>query len=51
MAYLLMEFILTFGTIGFVIAFCYINIRQTEKQLRESRERRSAKPAELLAAE
>ena len=34
--------ILTFGTLGFVLAFAYVNLRVTEKQLRESRERREA---------
>ncbi|WP_268876274.1 hypothetical protein [Cereibacter ovatus] len=43
-----MDFLLTFGTIGFVLAFAYINIRQTERQLEESRARRAQ--AELAAA-
>ena len=34
--------ILTFGTLGFVLAFAYVNMRVTEKQWRESRERREA---------
>ena len=34
--------ILTFGTLGFVLAFAYINQRVTEKQLRERREKRAA---------
>ncbi|MGP3698429.1 hypothetical protein [Rhodobacter sp. NSM] len=38
--YLIMEYVLTFGTLGFVLAFAYINIRQTEKQLEETRKRR-----------
>jgi hypothetical protein len=38
--------VLTFGTLGFVLAFAYINIRVTEKQLEETRRRRegSAQP-------
>ncbi|MCC6008724.1 MAG: hypothetical protein JJU40_13750 [Rhodobacteraceae bacterium] len=34
--------ILTFGTLGFVLAFAYINQRVTEKQLQETRARRIA---------
>lgn len=34
--------ILTFGTLGFVLAFAYINQRVTERQFRESRARRIA---------
>jgi hypothetical protein len=33
---------LTFGTLGFVLAFAYINLRVTEKQLQDSRARRAA---------
>ncbi|ABN78619.1 hypothetical protein GQF56_15060 [Rhodobacter sphaeroides] len=40
MSYLFMESVLTFGTLGFVLALAYVNIRQTEKQLEESRKRR-----------
>lgn len=32
--------ILTFGTLGFVAAFAYINARVTERQFEESRRRR-----------
>uniref|UniRef100_A4WZ58 Heme exporter protein D n=1 Tax=Cereibacter sphaeroides (strain ATCC 17025 / ATH 2.4.3) TaxID=349102 RepID=A4WZ58_CERS5 len=42
MNYLIMEYVLTFGTIGFVLVLAYINIRQTEKQLEETRKRRQA---------
>ncbi|MCE6967216.1 MULTISPECIES: hypothetical protein [Rhodobacterales] len=48
--YLVMEYILTFGTLGFVLAFAYINIRQTEKQLRDSRERRARESAAPVSA-
>lgn len=34
--------ILTFGTLGFVLAFAYINRRVTEKQLEETRAKRKA---------
>jgi len=34
--------ILTFGTLGFVAAFAYINARVTERQFEESRRRRLA---------
>jgi len=40
---------LTFGTLGFVLAFAYINLRQTEDQLNESRKRRERRSA--IAAE
>ncbi|ARE39140.1 hypothetical protein RGUI_0999 [Rhodovulum sp. P5] len=33
-------FILTFGSLGFALAFAYINLRQTEQKLEESRKRR-----------
>ena len=42
MTYLVTESVLTFGTIGFVLAFAYMNIRQTERQLEETRKRRAA---------
>jgi hypothetical protein len=41
---------LTFGTLGFVLAFAFISARATEKRLRETQSRRAqdrdaAKPA------
>ena len=41
--------ILTFGTLGFVLAFAYINKRVTEKQLEETRAERRKAEAPLLA--
>jgi hypothetical protein len=32
---------LTFGTLGFVLAFAYISARATEKRLRDSQSRRA----------
>lgn len=49
MAYLVMESILTFGTIGFVLAFVYVNMRQTEKQLNETRARRLTEAGAVAA--
>lgn len=49
-----MEFFgaLALGTIGFVVAFAYINMRQTQQQLEETRKRREQAPAKaVLAAE
>ncbi|TCO72558.1 hypothetical protein [Rhodovulum euryhalinum] len=40
---------LAIGTIGFVVAFAYINMRQTEEQLAETRRRRAEKEAEANA--
>ncbi|SIO21157.1 hypothetical protein SAMN05444722_0847 [Rhodovulum sp. ES.010] len=44
---------LMLGTIGFVIVFAYINMRQTEDQLAESRKRKAEAAAarEAIAAE
>jgi len=48
---------LALGTIGFVVAFAYINMRQTEDQLAETRKRKAEKaaadaaPAMQMAAE
>ncbi|TCP26120.1 hypothetical protein [Rhodovulum adriaticum] len=36
---------LMLGTLGFVVAFAYINMRQTEEQLAETRRRRAEKQA------
>ena len=49
MAYLVMEYVLTFGTIGFVAALAYVNKRQTDKMLDKTRARTSQ--ARLVAAE
>ncbi|MBL3570951.1 MULTISPECIES: hypothetical protein [Rhodovulum] len=37
--------VLGLGTLGFVLAFAYINLRQTEEQLKASRERREKRAA------
>lgn len=43
---------LALGTLGFVVAFAYINMRQTERQLKETRKRREeAQLAKAVAAE
>jgi hypothetical protein len=42
--------ILTFGTLGFVLAFAYINKRVTERQLEETRSARAAEAAETSRA-
>jgi hypothetical protein len=42
--------ILTFGTLGFVLAFAYINKRVTERQLEETRSARAAETAETSRA-
>ncbi|MEX5729967.1 hypothetical protein Ga0609869_003320 [Rhodovulum iodosum] len=42
---------LMLGTIGFVVAFAYINKRQTEEQLAESRRRRAQGSAKVIPAE
>ena len=49
MAYLVMEYVLTFGTIGFVAALAYVNKRQTDKMLDKTRARSAQ--ARLVAAE
>lgn len=36
---------LTFGTLGFVCAFAYIDARATEERLRKTRERKAAAQA------
>jgi hypothetical protein len=36
---------LMLGTLGFVVAFAYINMRQTQDQLNEVRKRRASKSA------
>ncbi|GAA0288374.1 hypothetical protein [Rhodovulum strictum] len=36
---------LALGTIGFVVAFAYVNMRQTEEQLAETRRRKAEKAA------
>ncbi|ARE39141.1 hypothetical protein RGUI_1000 [Rhodovulum sp. P5] len=38
-------FILTFGSLGFALAFAYINLRQTEQKLEETRKRREQRTA------
>jgi hypothetical protein len=48
MSVLTLKMILSLGTLGFVMAFAYVNMRQTERLLRETRERR--KREELAAA-
>jgi hypothetical protein len=40
---------LTFGTFGFILAFAYINIRQTQDQLEQSRKRRAERSAAIPA--
>ncbi|MEX5729024.1 hypothetical protein Ga0609869_002377 [Rhodovulum iodosum] len=43
---------LALGTIGFVVVFAYINMRQTEDQLAETRKRKAGTPsAKPIAAE
>ncbi|MGC9417524.1 MAG: hypothetical protein ACP5EN_01000 [Rhodovulum sp.] len=42
---------LMLGTIGFVVAFAYINMRQTEDQLAETRRRKAQASAKPVAAE
>lgn len=42
---------LMLGTIGFVVAFAYINMRQTEKQLAETRRRKAQASANAIPAE
>lgn len=41
---------LALGTIGFVMAFAYINMRQTEDQLAETRKRKAEKAAKTAPA-
>jgi len=48
MSVVALKMFLNLGTLGFVLALAYINMRQTERLLRESREKR--KREELAAA-
>ncbi|BAQ69674.1 hypothetical protein JMM63_20910 [Rhodovulum sulfidophilum] len=41
--------VLGLGTLGFVLAFAYINLRQTEEQLKASRERREKREQRAAA--
>lgn len=42
---------LMLGTLGFVVVFAYINMRQTEEQLAETRKRKAQSAAKAIAAE
>ncbi|SIO39084.1 hypothetical protein SAMN05444722_1839 [Rhodovulum sp. ES.010] len=42
---------LMLGTLGFVVAFAYINMRQTEEKLAETRRRKAQAPAKAVPAE
>ncbi|TCP60536.1 hypothetical protein EV663_10942 [Rhodovulum bhavnagarense] len=42
---------LMLGTLGFVVAFAYINMRQTEEKLAETRRRKAQAAAKAFAAE
>lgn len=46
-----MNAVLGLGTLGFVLAFAYINLRQTEEQLKASRKRREQSAGDAAAAQ
>lgn len=48
MSVVALKMFLNLGTLGFVLALAYINMRQTERLLRDSREKR--KRQELASA-
>ncbi|MCB6178607.1 hypothetical protein LHP98_10750 [Rhodobacter sp. Har01] len=50
MSVITLKMILALGTLGFVMAFAYVNMRQTERLLRDSRARREREKLAAAAA-